>query len=381
MADVPARLVTLTTDNLPVLFGTRSEPLAGFNITSTLAAGHSWVAWLLGAALTTMLIRLISVGLRRSAVNDAAVGSRTSSGFAAYLILVGAQALVAHAVVSGGGGMLIRYTLLGVLLPIGVTAIWLRVETARSVRLAVIAMLVVTGATALVDHARLAVEYRWRRPPNIYRELAETLILNGASSGRADYWVAYYVSFLTAERVVLEPTAVSRIVEYRDRVAADSGGSRPRHRNAMRGGPASAALAYLHAMRPVHRKACSLLPESFAHRINRPRTINVSRSPDRVGPYEIVSPLGTGGMGEVYRARDSRLNREVAIKVLLPARGGDPTAWNDSAAKRSCSPHSTIRISAPSTVSKTHTALRPWSWSWLKGRHWPIASPGAPGTS
>ncbi len=36
----------------------------------------------------------------------------------------------------------------------------------------------------------------------------------------------------------------------------------------------------------------------------------------RVGPYEIVSPLGAGGMGEVYRAKDSRLGREVAIKVL-----------------------------------------------------------------
>ena len=37
---------------------------------------------------------------------------------------------------------------------------------------------------------------------------------------------------------------------------------------------------------------------------------------DKLGPYEIVSPIGAGGMGEVYKALDTRLDRSVAVKVL-----------------------------------------------------------------
>ena len=45
---------------------------------------------------------------------------------------------------------------------------------------------------------------------------------------------------------------------------------------------------------------------------------------NKLGPYEIVGPLGAGGMGEVFRARDTRLDRTVAIKILPPQLSNDP---------------------------------------------------------
>ena len=44
----------------------------------------------------------------------------------------------------------------------------------------------------------------------------------------------------------------------------------------------------------------------------------------RLGPYEILSAIGAGGMGEVYRARDTKLNRDVALKILPEAFASDP---------------------------------------------------------
>jgi len=44
----------------------------------------------------------------------------------------------------------------------------------------------------------------------------------------------------------------------------------------------------------------------------------------KLGPYEVVAPLGAGGMGEVYRARDVRLERDVAVKILPQHLSSDP---------------------------------------------------------
>jgi len=67
----------------------------------------------------------------------------------------------------------------------------------------------------------------------------------------------------------------------------------------------------------------------------------------RFGPYEVAVPLGAGGMGEVYRARDERLQRDVAVKVLPPAVAGDP----DRLARFEREARALARLSHPAILS------------------------------
>jgi hypothetical protein len=67
----------------------------------------------------------------------------------------------------------------------------------------------------------------------------------------------------------------------------------------------------------------------------------------RLGPYEILSPLGAGGMGEVYKARDSKLKRDVAIKVLPASLGGD----SDALARFEREAHAVAALNHPNILS------------------------------
>ena len=59
----------------------------------------------------------------------------------------------------------------------------------------------------------------------------------------------------------------------------------------------------------------------------------------RLGPYEVLSPLGAGGMGEVYRARDTKLGRDVALKILPDALAADPDRLARFQREARSSPH------------------------------------------
>ena len=75
----------------------------------------------------------------------------------------------------------------------------------------------------------------------------------------------------------------------------------------------------------------------------------------RLGAYEIIASVGSGGMGEVYRARDTRLNRDVAVKVLPPGFADDP----DRRARFEREAQAVAALSHPNIVAIHDTGLQP----------------------
>ena len=109
-----------------------------------------------------------------------------------------------------------------------------------------------------------------------------------------------------------------------------------------------------------HKTAVQLLGErrtSYSPpRIISPLPVSLTVG-QRIGPYEVVAAIGAGGMGEVYRAHDTKLGRDVALKTLPDAFAHDAerlTRFEREAAARS--PHSITRTSPPSTAIRGQCA-------------------------
>lgn len=85
-------------------------------------------------------------------------------------------------------------------------------------------------------------------------------------------------------------------------------------------------LAEVNSLLEYHDRAGSFIegPALASATLLKIGDSNHSLIGSKLGPYQIVSLLGAGGMGEVYRAQDTRLRRDVAIKILTPDRSGDP---------------------------------------------------------
>jgi hypothetical protein len=188
----------LFTTHWPELFGLERQPLTDFGIESAGHQGLRGSAWLLVPVFGLPIVRIawprISGGV-----------DRRRCEFCAYLVLVAALSLTGYLV--GRCGTIdfytMRYELLSILGAAGLSAWYLRIERSRALLLVWTTCSAVVFAISLASHAQLLAEYLTRPPVAPKQELLRALDARGIRYGYADFWVAYYVTFLSKERVIL----------------------------------------------------------------------------------------------------------------------------------------------------------------------------------
>lgn len=176
---------------LPALLGSGRIELDHF-IVSRLHAGKDWLRYL-------VLAWAILGALGMSRLKRADLG-----GMSTYLFLIGLGQLAAFVLFCGTpwDPMLIRYVLLTLCMWIGLTAFAWKTPALRPFIALVIAIISICN---LRDHVRIAREYLQKPPQSENEQIARELVHRDVHYARADFWIAYVVSFITDERVIASP--------------------------------------------------------------------------------------------------------------------------------------------------------------------------------
>jgi hypothetical protein len=201
------------TDHLPRLFGTVVEPVSNYSIESTVWQGlHG--AWPLLAAI--VLIAAIRIVMRLGQERT----WRAEYDSCAYLALVGALSLGGFSTLRCGAPSAMRYELLSIIGVTGLGAWYLCAERVRPLAAAWMALVIAFTLPAGYSHARLWAEYLTDKPVAAKMMIIRGLQAQGVRYASADYWLAYYITFMTRERIIVASEDFERISSYRHLVDA-----------------------------------------------------------------------------------------------------------------------------------------------------------------
>ena len=224
VATVPAGLWAVATNHWAWLFGLHPQGVVEFGVNASSIQGMPGLWGVMLMLVVLVVVRLAGAG-RLFLQLARAEGSPTLLDrlrFPIYLTSTGLASAFMYAV--GRCGVIsiftIRYDLFSVLIPIGLVAAFFAVERRRRLTLAAVILVSIWALVSVFGHGRLLAEYLTRTPRNRDREAIAELNKRQIRYGTADYWIAYRLTFLSNERIILAATGVSRIYDYNRVVAA-----------------------------------------------------------------------------------------------------------------------------------------------------------------
>jgi hypothetical protein len=162
----------------------------------------------------------------------------------AYLTATGLVSAAVFASSRCGAVAAMRYDTLSILGAVGLSAWYVCVERSRALRAVWMLLVASWVGVCILGHARLWSEYLSHPPYGVKRAIVRELEARGVRYGTSDYWIAYYVTFLTKERIIIRSDDFTRILTYDRDVLAHANEAMLIARVPCRGGEEAVAGVY-----------------------------------------------------------------------------------------------------------------------------------------